>query len=66
MSIKWKREFISKWYDEVYYAFVHHHHDNEELIYVPWIKSKAVLMPDVTTVDHKTLMDKLDNFKKLF
>ena len=34
--------------------------DNEEKIYVPWLKTRAKNIPDVTTVDHKTLIEKLD------
>ena len=66
MKIKWKREALAKWYNEFYYVFVHHHHDLEEQLYVPWLKEKAKELPDVTSVDHKTLLMYLDKFKTLF
>lgn len=42
-------EYFHKWYDNYFYNFVHH--QIEEEIYFPFLKTKAI-MPDKVVNDH--------------
>jgi iron-sulfur cluster repair protein YtfE (RIC family) len=59
----WKVDNWFKYYTEYFYTGVHQHHDLEEKIYVPWIKSKVSYIPEKLSDDHKQLMSLLDKIK---
>jgi len=60
----WKYQHFYKWYDEFFFPFIHHHHYNEEKIYIPWLKTKIKQFPAKIADDHKQLLALLDEVKK--
>jgi len=58
----WRSVNFSNWYTGIFHPLIHAHHDNEELIYFPWVATKASL-PEKLTADHKTLVVLLDSIK---
>eukprot|EP00742_Colponemidia_sp_Colp-10_P001571 GILJ01001690.1.p1 GENE.GILJ01001690.1~~GILJ01001690.1.p1 ORF type:complete len:291 (-),score=39.83 GILJ01001690.1:173-1006(-) len=62
LSDAWKVQRFLQYFSKYFYPMVHGHHDVEEKIYVPWVKSR-VAVPDKVCMDHKHLLDELDNIK---
>lgn len=60
----WKWENLSTWYQDYFYTVVHHHHDAEEKIYLPWIQAR-VSVPDKITADHPELMRAMDDLSTM-
>ena len=54
-------EYFHKWYDNYFYNFVHH--QIEEEIYFPFLKTKAI-MPDKVVNDHTSLIKLLDEINE--
>ena len=46
-----KMKVFHKWYDDVFYKTIHHHHKLEEDLYFPWIETK-VKVPKKLAADH--------------
>jgi len=71
-SCRWKETHVKRlqirnfyaWYNEFFAPSVHHHHDVEERIFIPWMKTKAEI-PDKVTADHKELLVALDGIQNL-
>jgi hypothetical protein len=64
-NLNWKIEYFHKWYDNYFYNFVHHHHQIEEEIYFPFLKTKAII-PDKVVNDHTSLIKQLDEIKEIY
>ncbi len=60
----WKMEYFHKWYENYFYNFVHHHHQIEEQIYFPFLKTKANV-PEKVVNDHTALIKQLDEIKEI-
>lgn len=60
----WKITLFSRWYIEFFYVFVHEHHDVEEHIYFPWIKTKASIPEKEFGNSHEELMSAMGEIKK--
>ncbi|KAL7543032.1 hypothetical protein ACHAWF_007311, partial [Thalassiosira exigua] len=60
----WKAELFAKWYVEYFYESVHEHHDAEEEIYFPWIKTKAEYPEKEFSKGHEELMKAMGVMKK--
>jgi len=60
----WKWDNVSTWYEEYLYSVVHHHHDAEEKIYLPWIQGR-VSVPAKISADHPGLMQKMDDLSAM-
>lgn len=60
----WKITLFSKWYIEYFYDSVHEHHDAEEHIYFPWIKTKATIPEKEFGKSHQDLMSAMGEIKK--
>lgn len=56
----WKWDNVSTWYEEYLYSVVHHHHDAEEKIYLPWIQGR-VSVPAKISAEHPGLMQTMDD-----
>ena len=61
----WKVTLFSKWYIDYFYESVHEHHDNEEDIYFPWIKTRAVLPHEQFSSSHEELVSNMGSIKKI-
>lgn len=57
-----QRAAFAEWYARFFYPFVHAHHDHEEAIYVPWIKTRAT-MPDKVMADHVALLELMERVR---
>ncbi|KAL3768366.1 hypothetical protein ACHAW5_005204 [Stephanodiscus triporus] len=51
----WRVLYFSQWYIDIFSHVVHDHHHNEELIYFPWIATKAKV-PEKLSMDHEGLV----------
>lgn len=60
----WKWENLSTWYQDYFYTVVHHHHDAEEKIYLPWIQTRTSVPPKITA-DHPELMSAMDDLSAM-
>jgi len=60
----WKWEHLSTWYEDYFYTVVHHHHDAEEKIYLPWIQAH-VSVPSKITASHPELMSAMDDLSSM-
>lgn len=60
----WKWENLSTWYQDYFYTVVHHHHDAEEKIYLPWIQER-VSVPAKIAADHPGLMQEMDDLSDM-
>ena len=58
-----KMKLLFKWYNDIFYKFVIHHHNVEEKIYYPWILSKTEALPEKLSKDLATLNKMLDEIK---
>ena len=61
----WRSVQFAKWYIHYFYIAIHSHHDNEELIYFPFIATRAKLPETRLTKDHEELVKMLDEMKGL-
>lgn len=61
----WKVTLFSKWYIDYFYESVHEHHDNEEDIYFPWIKTRAVMPHEQFSSSHEELVSNMGSIKKI-
>jgi len=59
---RWKVENFFKWYNEFFFPAIHHHHDIEEKIFIPFIAKKAAI-PAKIAADHKQLLILLDSIR---
>lgn len=60
----WKWQNLATWYQEYFYDVVHHHHDAEEQLYLPWIQTH-VSVPTKITTDHPELMQAMDELRDM-
>jgi len=60
----WKWENLSTWYQDYFYTVVHHHHDAEEKIYLPWIQAR-VSVPAKIAADHPELMRAMEDLSTM-
>ncbi|KAL7427379.1 hypothetical protein ACHAXM_000819 [Skeletonema potamos] len=60
----WKITLFSRWYIEYFYVSVHEHHDAEEHIYFPWMKTKASIPEKEFGNSHEELMSAMGEIKK--
>jgi len=60
----WKWENLSMWYQDYFYSVVHHHHDVEEQLYLPWIQAR-VSVPTKIAADHPDLMQTMDDLSAM-
>lgn len=60
----WKWENLAVWYQDYFYSVVHHHHDAEEAIYLPWIETR-VRVPGKVSSDHPELMQAMDELNTM-
>jgi iron-sulfur cluster repair protein YtfE (RIC family) len=60
----WKWENLSTWYQDYFYDVVHHHHDSEELIYLPWMQTR-VAIPEKISADHPGLLWAMDELRDM-
>lgn len=60
----WKWENLSTWYQDYFYDVVHHHHDTEELIYLPWMQTRVAIPAKIST-DHPELMRVMDELRDM-
>jgi hypothetical protein len=60
-SQPWKLPTFHKWYSTVFAEIVHHHHDAEEKIYVPWIMKQlqTETKPGRVAEDHVELLARM-------
>jgi len=63
-KLDWKWNNLSTWYQDYFYDVVHHHHDTEELIYLPWMQTR-VAIPEKISTDHPELMRVMDELRDL-
>lgn len=61
----WKLANFFIWFREYHYPNVHHHHDAEELIYFPWMRSRVAL-PEKLAKDHDFLIAQMDKIDSLY
>jgi len=61
----WKLANFYTWYREYHYPNIHHHHDAEEHIYFPWMRSRCVL-PEKLAKDHEFLVAQMDEIDGLY
>lgn len=61
----WKLDYFHKWYNDYFYNFVKHHHNIEEEIYFPFLKTKADI-PEKVVADHTELINQLDEIKDIY
>eukprot|EP00741_Cyanophora_paradoxa_P016966 tig00020944_g16387.t1 len=47
-----------KWFRDFFYVMTYDHHENEEEIFIPWIRSRAVI-PAKVQDDHTTILNAL-------
>lgn len=57
----WHVENIAQWF-AIFAHNVHHHHENEEKVFIPWLNTK-VAVPEKVSSDHITLVTTLDGLK---
>jgi len=60
----WKWDNVSTWYEDYFYSVVHHHHDAEEKIYLPWIQGR-VSVPAKISADHPGLLQTMDDLSAM-
>jgi hypothetical protein len=60
----WKWNNLATWYQDYFYDVVHHHHDAEEKIYLPWIQTRMVVPAKITS-DHPELMQSMDELRDM-
>lgn len=60
----WKATLFAKWYCEFFFVSIHEHHDAEEKIYFPFIKTKTEYPEKEFSKDHKSLMVAMDEMLK--
>ena len=60
----WKATLFAKWYCEFLFVSIHEHHDAEEKIYFPFIKTKTEYPEKEFSKDHKSLMVAMDEMLK--
>lgn len=53
-TVSWKVRNLFLWFSR-FASVVHEHHENEELIYMPWLAKRA-RVPEKVSVDHKQLI----------
>eukprot|EP00614_Pseudopedinella_elastica_P030903 CAMPEP_0172627546 /NCGR_PEP_ID=MMETSP1068-20121228/156809_1 /TAXON_ID=35684 /ORGANISM="Pseudopedinella elastica, Strain CCMP716" /LENGTH=216 /DNA_ID=CAMNT_0013437467 /DNA_START=8 /DNA_END=658 /DNA_ORIENTATION=+ len=58
----WKAVNFCNWYIWSFYKNIHAHHENEEMIYFPFLATRAKIPPKVTA-DHVELMKMMDTIK---
>mmetsp|Transcript_33779 Transcript_33779/g.78817 ORF Transcript_33779/g.78817 Transcript_33779/m.78817 type:complete len:161 (-) Transcript_33779:993-1475(-) len=63
VAYPWKMENFFAFYRDYFYEVVHHHHDVEEQIVVPWGEKKGVPSPPKLMGDHESLMKALNDIK---
>ena len=51
----WQVVYFCEWFTDQFAAMVHEHHDNEEVIYFPWIATKVELPDKKLSEGHKEL-----------
>ena len=61
----WKITLFSKWFVYYFYESVHEHHDAEEKIYFPWMKTKTTIPEKEFSGSHVALMSAMDDIKKV-
>ena len=61
----WKITLFSKWFVDYFYESVHEHHDAEEKIYFPWMKTKTTIPEKEFSGSHAALMSAMDDIKKV-
>lgn len=61
----WKITLFSQWFIDYFYDSVHEHHDAEENIYFPWMKTKTTIPEKEFSGSHVELMSAMDNIKKI-
>mmetsp|Transcript_29059 Transcript_29059/g.61849 ORF Transcript_29059/g.61849 Transcript_29059/m.61849 type:complete len:290 (-) Transcript_29059:99-968(-) len=59
----WKVTLFAEWYIEYFFFSIKEHHDSEEEIYFPWIKSKAVYPEKEFSNSHDELFTELQDMK---
>ena len=63
----WQGPMLRDWYREFYYSVVHHHHDVEERLYLPFMEQQlaavGVEVPQLTRTSHVTLLRLMDAFR---
>jgi len=59
----WKVINFFKWFNGYYYPFLHHHHDIEEKIVMPYFKRKGYDCPEEIMDDHVPLLKGMDDIK---
>ncbi|KAL7524257.1 hypothetical protein ACHAXR_001858, partial [Thalassiosira sp. AJA248-18] len=60
----WKATLFAKWYCDYFFVAVEEHHDAEEKIYFPWIKSKAEYPEKEFSKGHHDLMAAMRDMKE--
>jgi hemerythrin-like domain-containing protein len=61
----WKITLFSQWFIDYFYESVHEHHDAEEKIYFPWMKTKTTIPEKEFSGSHVELMSAMDGIKKV-
>ena len=61
----WKITLFSQWFVDYFYESVHEHHDAEEKIYFPWMKTKTAIPEKEFSGSHAELMSAMDGIKKV-
>jgi len=51
------------WYSDIFYFYVHEHHDAEEKIYFPWLEERTEKLPQKLSLDHEELIEMMDAIK---
>lgn len=58
----WQVVYFCEWFTDQFAAMVHEHHDNEEVIYFPWIATKVELPDKKLSEGHKELIAQIRRF----
>lgn len=63
----WQGVLLAEWFVNHFYPVIHGHHDNEELIYFPWIMSKCTpeeaASNERMSKSHEEMMELMDDMK---
>jgi len=64
-SKMWKVDNFFTWYLQYHLPSIHHHHDAEEQIYLPWMATR-VAIPEKLAADHVELLETMDSIRALY
>lgn len=61
----WQTVYFCEWFSDSFFHFIEEHHDNEELVYFPWVATKAELPEKRLSKGHKDLMESMNSIRAL-